>query len=115
MIIIRTLSHAGEVQYQRTLSSEIIKLGSPNLLVVPPGNLLSCYCFTHGIMLGDECIPLLAICIQTDIMLSFFLDHILRTALSLYMENHYDHPLPTPEEVLLCTPTTTAEEVLTLP
>ena len=39
------------------------------------------------------------------------LDLVLKTALCLYMENHRDDPLPTPEEVLVCTPSTTAEEV----
>ena len=38
-------------------------------------------------------------------------DHVLRTTLSLYMEDHYEHPLPTPEEVLICNSTTNAEEV----
>ena len=40
-------------------------------------------------------------------------DHILKATLCLYMENHYEHPLPTPEEVLVCTPSTTTEEVRT--
>ena len=37
-------------------------------------------------------------------------DLILRSTLSLYMEDMY-FPLPTPEEVLLCNPSTTTEEV----
>ena len=41
----------------------------------------------------------------------FYTDDILMTALTLYMENSKDHPLPTPEEVLICTSSTTAEEV----
>ena len=40
-----------------------------------------------------------------------YTDDILMTALTLYMENSKDHPLPTPEEVLICTSSTTAEEV----
>ena len=46
-------------------------------------------------------------------LLFIFSDLILRSTLSLYMENSY-HPLPTPEEVLLCNSTTTAEEVITI-
>ncbi len=38
-------------------------------------------------------------------------DHILRSTLHLFMENHFTHPLPTPEEVLVCYPSTSAEEV----
>ena len=41
---------------------------------------------------------------------SFFSENVLRTALSLYMEDE-DLPLPTLEEVLVCYPNTTAEEV----
>lgn len=37
-------------------------------------------------------------------------DNILKSVLCLYMNDFY-HPLPTPEEVLICTPNTTAEEV----
>jgi hypothetical protein len=44
-------------------------------------------------------------------MLLFCADSVLRTTLRLYMEDHEDHPLPTPEEVLVCYPTTTDEEV----
>ena len=40
------------------------------------------------------------------------IDQILRATLSLYMEDSNEQPLPTPEEVLVCNPTTTAEEVL---
>ena len=38
------------------------------------------------------------------------LDQVLRTALYVYMDN-YGHSLPTLEEVLICYPFTTAEEV----
>ena len=44
------------------------------------------------------------------IFFSMYLETILRTALSLYMEDE-DLPLPTYEEVLVCYPSTTAEEV----
>ena len=44
------------------------------------------------------------------IFFSIYLETILRTALSLYMEDE-DLPLPTYEEVLVCHPNTTAEEV----
>ena len=37
-------------------------------------------------------------------------DQVLRTALSLYMEDS-SLPLPTPEEMLICNENTTAEEV----
>lgn len=37
---------------------------------------------------------------------------VLRTVLALYIVD-YDHPLPTHEEVLVCNPKTTAEEVHT--
>ena len=37
-------------------------------------------------------------------------DQVLRAALSLYMEDN-DLPMPTPEEILICNPYTTAEEV----
>ena len=32
----------------------------------------------------------------------------------MYMENHAKQPLPTLEEVLVCTPATTAEEVMNI-
>ena len=38
------------------------------------------------------------------------IDNVLRCVLGLYASD-IDLPLPTPEEVLLCTSTTTAEEV----
>ena len=41
----------------------------------------------------------------------FTVDDVLRATLSIYMEDHVRHPLPTSEEVLVCTPATTAEEV----
>lgn len=44
--------------------------------------------------------------------LLYSIDHILSATLSLYMENYSEHPLPTPEEVLVCNPSTTAEEVM---
>ena len=41
------------------------------------------------------------------------IDNVLKTVLSLYMENK-DLPLPTYEEVLICNESTTAEEVTLL-
>ena len=41
---------------------------------------------------------------------NFFLDNVLRTVLALFMEDEA-LPLPSLEEVLICNPNTTAEEV----
>ena len=40
----------------------------------------------------------------------FFVDNVLRTVLALFMEDEV-LPLPSLEEVLICNPNTTAEEV----
>ena len=45
-----------------------------------------------------------------DAALFIFLDDVLRTVLALFMEDEA-LPLPTLEEVLICNPNTTAEEV----
>ena len=51
--------------------------------------------------------------VDVDCLLIFFVaftDQVLKTALSLYMEDK-SLPLPTFEEILICTTTTTSEEV----
>ncbi|XP_019853235.1 PREDICTED: E3 ubiquitin-protein ligase RNF213-like [Amphimedon queenslandica] len=64
--------YAASVTFERNFG-EVLKKGEPNLIIVPP-------------------------------------DNVLKTVLSLYMENK-DLPLPTYEEVLICNEYTTAEEV----
>lgn len=80
------------MECQRTFPKYLTD-GSPNLLVVPP---------------GDASFNVTIIIITN---MHKNTDDILKTALSLYMEDHQDHPLPTLEEVLICTSSTTAEEV----
>ena len=46
-------------------------------------------------------------------MITNYTDEVLTTVIGIYMED-YDLPLPTHEEVLICSPTTKTEEVLLL-
>ena len=48
--------------------------------------------------------------LMNDTALFIFLDNVLRTVLALFMEDE-SLPLPSLEEVLICNPNTTAEEV----
>ena len=81
------------MNHERTFT-EGLKLGLPNLIVSHPSTL--CNKFTNTIVLKCG--------------LLFYLGDVLRTVLTLYMENE-DLPLPTLEEVLICNQDTTVEEV----
>ena len=56
---------------------------------------------------------MLLITCTRELIVLLFLDEVLKTVLSLYMENK-DLSLPTYEEVLICSETTTDEEVTLL-
>ncbi len=79
---------------QRSFSTSYLKAGLPNLLVTAPGNIIS---------------TLWYMCSYCPLLLPF-LDDVLSSVLALYTEDH-TLPLPTQEEVLLCTCRTTTEEV----
>ena len=81
----------GSVVTKRTFNDEELKLGTPNLIVIPSG------------------IQSLSVSMQLCIIIYSIAD-ILRTVLALYMDDE-NLPLPTLEEVLICDSTTTAEEV----
>lgn len=55
-------------------------------------------------------IIMLNVIMDSTLYICTSIDAILRSTLSFYMENT-SIPLPTPEEVLVCNPSTTAEEV----
>lgn len=118
----------GVVQQPRTFHSKLLKTGSPNLLVVPPGEkVLSLWWFVLWIIHYTYQLLQLRFCCTVTSMkiksctystcinaifshLSLCADQVLKTALSLYMEDK-TLPLPTFEEILICTPSTTSEEV----
>ena len=79
----------------RTFDTNLLKAGFPNLLVTSQGSVVwSCVTIQHSCMF-------------------LLLDNILRSVLALYARDT-NLPLPTHEEVLLCTHETTAEEVYVL-
>ena len=77
---------------KRSFPEKVLKTGHPNLLVVTPGN-------------ND-----LTMCSQKFSVSPCALENVLRAALSFYMEDG-DLPMPTPEEMLICSEYTTSEEV----
>ena len=114
-----------------------LKRGKPNFMVVPKGRktrlfFVSCFSFSFNLfgnvwslyaMLGyiDCCCNLhlllifLFLCTVIDFkVIQFFfrasVDDVIGTLLSLYMHDS-SQSLPTAEEVLICTPDTTTEEV----
>ncbi len=91
--------YLGKIQQQRPFPSQYLMEGCTNLLVIEPSEIT-----LFGVLLFD--IRFHSVCCLT-------LDSILRNTLSFYMEDN-SFPLPTPEEVLVCNPNTTVEEVLTL-
>ena len=114
-----------------------LKRGKPNFMVVPKGRktrlfFVSCFSFSFNLfgnvwslygMLGyiDCCgnlhllLIFLFLCTVIDFkVIQFFfrasVDDVIGTLLSLYMHDS-SQSLPTAEEVLICTPDTTTEEV----
>ncbi len=79
---------------QRSFNPSYLNAGHPNLLVTPPG----IHIINNVYIVRVTYYPLL------------FLDDVLSSVLALYTEDH-TLPLPTQEEVLLCTCRTTTEEV----
>ena len=94
------------VTCQRPLPSSFLKTGSPNLLVVPSGSYHIHYFSRTS---KEYYYPKLK---SHIIVVTFFADMVLTTTLALYMDPEKEvYPLPTLEEVLVCSRNTTAEEV----
>ena len=85
------------IQQRPFLKKAGLIVGVPNLIVTTPGK-----CFIPQWMCDAflSCFVHISVC----------LDNVLKTTLSLYLEDPY-LPMPTPEEVLICNERTTAEEV----
>ena len=92
-LCVQWFTSSAAVQKRRTLSENILKSGQPHLIVVPPGR-HACTC----------------VCTGQHVSIIYFIDRVLRAALSLYMED-INLPMPTPEEMLICNQHTTDEEV----
>ena len=91
-----TLCFLGPVLGKRPFSDKVLKIGEPNLVVTPPGEALQ-YMYTF------------------DYSHCSLTDNVIKTTLALYMEGgDQSLPMPTYEEVLVCSEWTTDEEVTLL-
>ena len=101
------MSNVGPVQSKRQFPEKVLKLGEPNLLVTPAGKQHAC-CSKGSITVS------LTISIVTSTVHTHT-DDVLKTTLALYMEGgDQSLPMPTYEEVLVCSKQTTDEEVVLL-
>ena len=98
------MSYTGPVQSRRPFSDQVLKIGEPNLLVIPPGE-------QNSSPLQKGC----AFSPSHSLTVHMHTDNVLKTTLALYMEGgDQSLPMPTYEEVLVCSKRTTDEEVVLL-